>query len=100
MELLHVWLITLISKTIVDNKLTFNKNKIEIEWLYDKNTILEIAICCMKMGLKYSKQTHKTLCDHSKINRIKMFYHITVTFNKQLQISMQINGRGKKSFHH
>lgn len=54
----------------------------------------------MKMGLKYSKQTHKTLCDHSKINRIKMFYNITVTFNKQLQISMQINGRGKKSFHH
>ena len=54
----------------------------------------------MKIGLKYSKQTHKTLCDGSKINRIKMFYNITVTFNKQLQTSMQINGMGKKSFQH
>lgn len=39
------------------------------------------------MSLKSSKLTHKTLCDHSKINGINVVY-ITVTFSERLQISM------------
>lgn len=59
-----------------------------MERLHPPNIILEIAMCYIKMALKSSKPAHKTLCDGSKISRIKVVC-ITVPFSEGLQISMQ-----------
>lgn len=58
MELVHAWLVTLILKTIVENKIMFNIKLILNDYM-TRNIILEIKINYIKMALKYSKQPIK-----------------------------------------
>ena len=50
MELVHAWLLTLILKTIVENKKMFNI-KLKLNDYMTSNIILEIKICYIKMAL-------------------------------------------------
>lgn len=58
MELVHAWLVTLILKTTVENKIMFNIKLILNDYM-TRNIILEIKINYIKMALKYSKQPIK-----------------------------------------